>query len=183
MLGEQTLYRTRPDVSIDGKRFIYSSSGGAADEFNHLYVLPTAGGEPYKLTFFEPTTLSTRAGRPTASGSPISRTHGGLPQLGLLETYGGANEAGADHLAALEAADGHASGAGRRREERASRRAPRIHLPASDGKFYAPPDAYSRIATTRMSYRSGDHVFHSPRRVHSSSCRPGKMSHRGGEGL
>ena len=46
-----------------------------------------------------------------------------------------------------------------------------IYAPASDGKFYAPPDAYSRIATTRMAYRSGDHVFHSDRRVHDGSAR------------
>jgi TolB protein len=51
VLKEQTLYRTRPHVSIDGKRFIYSSSGGASDEYNHLYILPTAGGENYKMTF------------------------------------------------------------------------------------------------------------------------------------
>jgi len=30
ILREQTLYRTRPDVSIDGKRVVYSSTGGAA---------------------------------------------------------------------------------------------------------------------------------------------------------
>ena len=53
MLIEQTLYRTRPDVSPDGKRFVYSSTRGAADQFNNLYVQPTAGGEPYKLTFFQ----------------------------------------------------------------------------------------------------------------------------------
>ncbi len=53
VLEEQTLYRTRPDVSIDGKRFVYSSTGGAADQFSNLYVQPTAGGEPYKLTFFQ----------------------------------------------------------------------------------------------------------------------------------
>ncbi len=29
-LNEQTLYRTRPDVSIDGKRVVYSSTAGAA---------------------------------------------------------------------------------------------------------------------------------------------------------
>src|SRR5438132_1195486 len=51
VLHEQTLYRTRPDVSPDGKRIIYSSSGGAADERNHLYVLPVAGGEAYKMSF------------------------------------------------------------------------------------------------------------------------------------
>src|SRR5262249_61764461 len=28
-------------------------------------------------------------------------------------------------------------------------------------KFYGPTDAYSGTATTRMNYRSGDHVFHS----------------------
>ncbi|HWB95528.1 MAG TPA: hypothetical protein VG672_02470, partial [Bryobacteraceae bacterium] len=51
VLVEQTLYRTRPDVSIDGKRIVYSSSVGAADQYNNLYVLPIDGGAPYKLTF------------------------------------------------------------------------------------------------------------------------------------
>ncbi len=37
---EQTLYRARPDVSIDGKRFVYSSTRGAADQFSNLYVQP-----------------------------------------------------------------------------------------------------------------------------------------------
>ncbi|MCH7490692.1 MAG: PD40 domain-containing protein, partial [Gemmatimonadetes bacterium] len=52
VLDEQTLYRTRPDVSLDGKRFVYSSTSGTADQFNNLYVQPTAGGVPYKLTYF-----------------------------------------------------------------------------------------------------------------------------------
>ncbi len=53
VLSEQTLYRTRPDVSIDGRRFIYTSTSGSADQFNNLYVQPTIGGEPYKMTFFQ----------------------------------------------------------------------------------------------------------------------------------
>ena len=53
ILTEQSLYRTRPDVAPDGKRFVYSSTAGAADQFNHLYVLPVEGGQPYKLTFGE----------------------------------------------------------------------------------------------------------------------------------
>jgi Tol biopolymer transport system component len=44
VLREQTLYRTRPDVSPDGRRFVYSSTAGAADQFNNLYVQPTVGG-------------------------------------------------------------------------------------------------------------------------------------------
>lgn len=51
VLAEQSLYRTRPDVSLDGKRFVYSSTAGAADQFSNLYVQPTTGGAPYKLTF------------------------------------------------------------------------------------------------------------------------------------
>ena len=38
VLREQTLYRAQPDVSIDGKRFIYASTGGTADQFTNLYV-------------------------------------------------------------------------------------------------------------------------------------------------
>ena len=40
VLEEQTLYRTRPDVSIDGKRFVYSSTAGSADQFRQL-IRPT----------------------------------------------------------------------------------------------------------------------------------------------
>src|SRR5262249_2375649 len=59
VIREPSLYRSRPDVSPDGKRFVYSSTAGAADQFSHLYVLPVNGGSPYKLTFgsfddFEP---------------------------------------------------------------------------------------------------------------------------------
>ena len=51
ILEEQTLYRTRPDVAPEGKRIVYASTAGAADQYNHLYVLPVEGGHPYKLTF------------------------------------------------------------------------------------------------------------------------------------
>jgi TolB protein len=159
VLREQTLYRTRPDVSIDGKRIIYSSSGGAADEFNHLYVLPVAGGEAYKLTFGAFDDFHPRWSPDGESIAYISN-EGGLPQLYMLETYGGERRKiaiasrrwrrpmGRVHVRVVDESDGQ-------------RTAARIYAVASDGKTYAPPDAYSRIATTRMTYRSGDHVFHS----------------------
>ena len=53
VLSEQSLYRTRPDVSIDGKRFVYASTAGSADQYNNLYVQPTVGCERYKQTFVE----------------------------------------------------------------------------------------------------------------------------------
>ena len=81
---EETLYRTRPSWSPDGKRFIYASHLGS--EFTNLFVLPTAGGEPYKMTFGEHDSFC-RAGRLTATGSRLSNELG-LPQLKLLKAWG-----------------------------------------------------------------------------------------------
>ena len=83
VLSEQTLYRTRPHVSLDGKRFVYSSTRGAADQYNNLYVQPTSGGEPYKLTFFQHDAFHPQW---SADGEWIAfiANEGGLPQLQLL---------------------------------------------------------------------------------------------------
>ncbi len=158
VLHEQTLYRTRPDVSMDAKRVIYSSSGGASDERNHLYALPVSGGEAYKMTFgafddFHP--------RWSPDGEWIAyiSNEGGLPQLCLLETYGGERRRiaissrkwrrpmGRVHVRVIDGGSG-------------AQTAARIYAPAADGKFYPPPDAYARVAGTRMTYRSGEHIFH-----------------------
>ena len=158
ILSEQTLYRTRPNVSPDGKRFVYSSTGGAADQYSHLYVLPVDGGAPYKLTFGEHDDFHPRwspsgeqiafiSNRPEKLGPP------GLPELWLLETYGGElwhvqirelrwkRPMGRVHVQVRDAVSGRTIPA-------------RIYGRASDGKFYAPRGSYSRIGEL------GEHLFH-----------------------
>ena len=152
VLEEQTLYRTRPHVSLDGKRFIYSSTAGAADQFNNLYVQPTVGGEPYKMTFFQHDAFHPRFS-PDGEWIAYISNQGGLPQLALLETYGGAQRTvhindrryrrpmGVLSMRTIDGSAGELTGS-------------RIHLTASDGKFYAPNEAYARLG------QQGDPVFH-----------------------
>jgi TolB protein len=142
VLAEQTLYRTKPDVSIDGRRFVFSSTRGAADQYNNLYVQPTEGGEPYKLTFFEHDAFDPRWS-PDGEWIAYISNEGGLPQLELLETYGGRivdveitgrrwlRPMGRLSVTTL-GPDGEPTGT-------------RVHLTASDGKWYTPPNAYARL--------------------------------------
>ncbi len=154
VLREQTLYRARPRVSPDGKRFVYSSTSGTADQFNNLYVQPTVGGEPYKLTFFSHDAFHP-VWSPDGESIAYLSNAGGLPQLALLETYGGRQRTievterywkrpvGVLAARVVEAESGQLTAA-------------RFHLTAGDGKFYAPSNSYARVS------RAGDHVFHTP---------------------
>jgi TolB protein len=142
VLAEQTLYRTQPDVSIDGRRFIFSSTRGTADQYNNLYVQPTVGGEPYKMTFYDYDAFHPRWS-PDGEWIAFIANAGGLPQLKLLETYGGKlidvditgqgwlNPVGRLSVTTL-GPEGSPVGS-------------RVHITAADGKFYAPANEYARM--------------------------------------
>jgi len=153
VLSDQTLYRTRPDVSIDGKRFVYSSTGGGADQFNNLYVQPTSGGHPYKLSFFQHDAFHPRWS-PDGQWIAYITNQGGLPQLALLETYGGKQIAIEITKRIWKRPMGILKVHIRHRDSGATIGS-RVYLTAADGKSYAPSDTYARCSL------AGDKLFHS----------------------
>ena len=104
VLIEQSLFRARPDVSPDGKRFVYASTSGAGDQFNHLYVLPVDGGAPYKLTFGDHDDFHARWS-PDGERIAYISNEGGLPKLVVMETYGGGKRTVNDTAEELEGSD------------------------------------------------------------------------------
>ena len=147
---EETLYRTRPSVSPDGKRFVYSSHLGG--QFNGLFVLPTGGGEPYRMSFGDHDDFHPRFS-PDGETIAYVSNRDGLPQLRLLETYGGR-----DREVTIESLDWKVpTGTLTVRiidVETGESLPARIYNRASDGKTYVPRDAYHRQG------RLAEHFFH-----------------------
>lgn len=146
ILREETLYRTRPQWSPDGSRILYGSHRGS--QSTNLYVLPVRGGEPYQLTFgdwdhFEP--------RWSPDGERIVYVSNrrGISELRLLQTFGGEDRAveirrrvhrrpmGTLRVTVSDAATGRPTAA-------------KVFLRAADGKAYAPPEAFQRVAARAL---------------------------------
>ena len=146
ILREETLYRTRPQWSPDGARIVYSSHRG--NQYNNLYVLPVEGGEPYQLTFGEWDRFDPRWS-PDGEWIVYVSNRRGVTDLRLLKTFGGEERAVEIRRRAYRRPHGTLkvvvtdADTGRPTEAR-------ILLRAADGKAYAPPGAYRRVAARAL---------------------------------
>ncbi len=143
ILREETLYRTEPQWSPDGKRILYSSHRGSQN--NNLYVLPAEGGEPYQLTHGDWDHFDPRWSPDGERVAYISNQHG-VSDLRLLRVVGGEERIveirsriyrrpmGKLEVYLKDASTGQATPA-------------RVYLLASNGKTYVPATSYQRAPT------------------------------------
>jgi len=134
ILREETLYRTQPQWSPDGKRMLYSSHRGS--QFNNLYVLPVDGGEPYQMTFGDWDHFDPRWSPDGERIAYISNRHG-LSELRILRAFGGEDE-----KVDIE----REYGGGRWQAGGAVARSGAILSDGIRRKTYTPPTAYQRVA-------------------------------------
>ena len=150
---EETLYRTRPHWSPDGKRIVYSSHLG--QQFNNLFVLPAEGGEPYKMTFGEYDSFHPRWS-PDGEWIVHISNETGLPQLKLLKSWGG--EAELIRITSKRWSRPMGTVTVRVLDESGRETPARIYQTASDGKSYTPGESYERLSTLNQQ------LFHTPGR-------------------
>ena len=149
---EETLYRTRPQWSPDGKRLVYASHLGG--QYTELFVLPTTGGEPYKLTFGEHDHFLPRWSRDGEWIAYISNEEG-LPQLKLLKSWGGEQQ----RVRISERRYSRPMGTVAVRivdDATGQEMAARVYQTAADGKPHTPDDSYERLSQLNR------HLFHTP---------------------
>lgn len=156
---EETLYRTRPAWSPDGKRLIYSSHLGG--QYTNLFVLPATGGEPYKMTFGEYDSFLPRWS-PDGEWIAYVSNERGLPQIKLLKAWGGEQRV----IAVREKRWSRPFGRVRVTvvDEAGRPTAARIYQTASDGKPHTPDDSYERVSQLdrRLFHTPGDYVSDVP---------------------
>ncbi len=155
ILREETLYRTSPQWSHDGKRVLYASHRGS--QYVNLYVLPAEGGEPYQLTFGQYDHFDPRWS-PDGEWIAYIANEPGVSELRLLRTFGGGEKKVHIRRRVYRRPVGLLEVSIKNQGEPG---AARVYVTAADSKAYAPPTAYQRVEgrSARRDFFQAEHGF------------------------
>lgn len=155
---EETSWRTRPEISPDGTRMVYSSYAGS--NWHQLWLLPTKGGYPVPLTYGDYDNTAARWSPDGRSIAFISNRDGNT-SLWIVNAFdGGQRPVITRDLRFLQP---HANLTLIVQDEDGARISSRISVTDSREKFYAPRDAWIHADDSRNSDRGKfePHYFHS----------------------
>jgi Tol biopolymer transport system component len=141
---EETAWRTKPDVSPDGTRLVYSSYQGR--NWHQLWMLPTKGGYPVPLTFGEYDNLFPRWS-PDGEKIAFISNRGGNTSLWVVNAFDG----GQKQIAArsFQHIQPHVPLKLMIRNEEGKEVSARVSVIDSRGKFYATENAWSHADDSR----------------------------------
>lgn len=154
---EETSWRARPDWARDGKRVVWSSYSGR--QWNQLWIANAAGGPPLPLTFGD---FDATAPRWSPDGRHIAyvSNESGDGRIVIMDLPGGAKHAVAQAMRKWLRPMGEL--ALTIRDEHGSSVPARISVTGSDGRAYAPDDAWIRADDNfdRADQGEETHYFH-----------------------
>ena len=134
---EETSWRTRPDVSPDGTRIVYSSYLGR--QWQQLWVLPVDGGYPFPLTYGEYDNINPRWSPDGRSIAFISNRDGNT-SLWVVDAFSG--EQRPIRAVQRRYRRPRRTVVLRVRDESGNPLPARVSVTDARGRFYAPDDAW-----------------------------------------
>ena len=134
---EETAWRARPDISPDGKRLVYSSYLGQS--WNQLWIMPAQGGDPFPVSYGDFDNINPRWS-PDGKRIAFISNRGGNTSLWLQTVPGGTQ------MQVVAKTRRHLKPMGRLAitilDPAGRPTAARISMTGSDGRSYAPDDAW-----------------------------------------
>ncbi|MEK6781914.1 MAG: CehA/McbA family metallohydrolase [Bacteroidota bacterium] len=154
---EETSWRTKPDISPDGSRLVYSSYLGR--NWHQLWLLPVAGGYPIPLTYGE---YDNTAPRWSPDGEKIAfiSNRDGNTSLWIVNVFnGGQKQIIANKFQYLKPQTNLLFSV---RDENGNSLPARISITDSRGKFYAPANAWIQADDSKYlnEQKFESHYFH-----------------------